>query len=149
VLCATATTQSRIRIAVASRTRTDTAALDRRLVGCGDEVGEELTLALRRGTPLVVEKVVTVSAVAAVEAEPVTVTGKGESVKTIELVAHGYTVKYEAKSFSDTFSAIVNQCAAKMGDTVSGTTTYAAKGPVTVHVQNTDAAWTLTFTPLG
>ena len=68
-----------------------------------------------------------------------TVTGKGESVKTIELVAHGYTVKYEAKSFSDTFSAIVNQCAAKMGDTASGTTTYAAKGPVTVHVQNTDA----------
>jgi len=99
-------------------------------------------------------------AAAAVKAVPVTVTGKGESVKTIELVAHGYTVAYEAKSFclivtpvdssgADTFSAIVNQCASKIGDTVSGTATYAAKGPVTVHVQNTDAAWTLTFTPLG
>ena len=93
----------------------------------------------------------------AVPAYPVTLSGTGEQVKTANLVAHGYTVSYQASSNciivtpvqadgSDGMS-VVSQCASGDGP-VSGTTTYKGTGRTTFHVYNTDGPWTLTFTPL-
>ena len=94
----------------------------------------------------------------AVPAYPVTISGTGEQVKTADLVAHGYTVTYQASSNCLIVSpvqsdgsdgvAVVNQCAS--GDApVSGTTTYRGTGRTTFHVSNTEGAWSLTFTPLS
>lgn len=98
------------------------------------------------------------SAPETVAAVPVTVSGTGEGVQTVELVDSGYTVAYEAAGFCIIVTPIkadgseglsfINDCAATIGGPVSGTTVYNADGPVTVHVHNTSAAWTLTFTPL-
>jgi hypothetical protein len=93
----------------------------------------------------------------AVPAYPVTISGNGESVKTAELVAHGYTVTYQASSNCIIVTpvqadgsegiAIVSECA--RGDApVSGTTTYKSTGRTTFHVYNTQGPWTLTFNPL-
>jgi hypothetical protein len=94
-----------------------------------------------------------------VPATPVTLTGTGEQVKTVELVDSGYTVTYQANSFclivspveanGDEGISIVNDCGSSIGDKVSGTAVFNANGPVTLHIHNTDATWTLTFTPLG
>jgi hypothetical protein len=91
-----------------------------------------------------------------VPAYPVTITGSGEQVKTAELVAHGYTVSYQASSSCLIASPVqasgedgpsfINQC----GDSpLSGTTTFRARGRTTVHVENTTGPWSLTFTPLS
>lgn len=96
------------------------------------------------------------SAVDAVDAVPVIVTGSGESVKTVELVDSGYTVAYESgdnclivspvqADGSDGIS-VVNEC--NFDGALTGTTTFNADGPVTLHVWNTNASWSLTFTPL-
>ncbi|OBJ86506.1 hypothetical protein A5640_11110 [Mycobacterium asiaticum] len=93
----------------------------------------------------------------AVPAYPVTITGNGEQVKTADLVAHGYTVSYQASSNciivtpvqadgSDGVS-VVSKCASGNG-AVSGTATYKGTGRTTFHVYNTDGPWTLTFNPL-
>lgn len=102
----------------------------------------------------------TASTAAAAPRTPVTVTGSGEAVKTVELGKGGYTVAYKATSFciiaqpvnadGSDGSSIVNKCASDMNSkTVSGTSTFSASGPVTIHVSNVDGDWTLTFTPLG
>lgn len=94
----------------------------------------------------------------AVPAYPVTISGSDEQVKTADLVAHGYTVTYQASSNclivqpvqadgSDGI-AVVNKCAS--GDApVSGTTTYRGTGRTTFHISNTEGSWSLTFTPLS
>ena len=100
---------------------------------------------------------VTTVATHSANAVPVTVSGTGEAVKTVELEAGGYTVSYQASSNclivqpvqadgSDGI-AVVNQCASGDGP-VSGTTTFHAHGRTTIHVSNTDGSWTLTFNPL-
>jgi hypothetical protein len=92
-------------------------------------------------------------------ATPVTLTGTGEQVKTVELVDSGYTVTYQGEGFcliaspveangSESIS-IINDCASEIGGKVSGTSVFNADGPVTLHIHNTDEAWTLTFTPLA
>jgi len=94
----------------------------------------------------------------AVPAYPVTITGSDEQVKTADLVAHGYTITYQASSNclavqpveSDGSDgvAVVNVCA--HGDApASGTTTYKGTGRTTFHISNTQGPWTLTFTPLS
>ncbi|OBJ75031.1 hypothetical protein A5626_01740 [Mycobacterium marseillense] len=93
----------------------------------------------------------------AVPAYPVTISGDGEQVKTADLVAHGYTVAYQASSNcmavqpvqSDGSDgvAVVNACASG-SDPVSGTTTYRGTGRTTFHISNTRGPWSLTFTPL-
>jgi hypothetical protein len=94
----------------------------------------------------------------AVPAYPVTITGSDEQVKTAELVAHGYTVTYQASSnclIAETVQAdgsdgesVVNECG-RGDDPASGTTTFRARGRTTFHVSNTHGPWTLTFTPLS
>lgn len=92
-----------------------------------------------------------------VPAYPVTISGTGEQVKTAELVAHGYTVTYQASSNciivspvqadGSDGSSILSECA--RGDApVSGTTTYKGTGRTTFHVYNTQGPWSLTFNPL-
>lgn len=98
------------------------------------------------------------SSTASVPAYPVTVSGTGEQVKTADLVAHGYTVTYQAssnclivapvQSDGGDGSSVVNQCAHGDGP-VSGTTTYRGTGRTTLHVYNTQGPWSLTFTPLS
>jgi hypothetical protein len=94
----------------------------------------------------------------AVPAYPVTINGTGEQVKTAELVAHGYTVTYQAssnclivapvQSDGSDGSAVVNECG-RGDDPASGTTTYRGTGRTTFHVSNTQGPWSLTFTPLS
>jgi hypothetical protein len=94
-----------------------------------------------------------------VPAYPVTVTGTGEQVQTADLVAHGYTVSYQASSHclivapvqadgSDGL-VVVSQCSSGVDEPVSGTTSYKGTGRTTLHVYNTHGPWTLTFTPLS
>jgi hypothetical protein len=90
-----------------------------------------------------------------INAAPVTVTGTGESVKTVELESGGYTVNYTAasnylivapvQSSGEDGPAIVN---ANGSNGVTGTTTFHANGRTTFHVSNTQGEWSLTFTPL-
>lgn len=100
----------------------------------------------------------TVSTPPPVPAVPVTINGSGEQVQTVDLVATGYTVAYQASSMclavqpvqadgSDGV-AVVNECANGDGP-VSGTTTYRSTGRTTFHVSNTEGSWSLTFTPLS
>lgn len=94
----------------------------------------------------------------AVPAYPVTISGTGEDVKTAELVAHGYTVTYQASSWTiivkpvnadgSDGSSIINASGRDTSGGVTGTTTYRATGRTTFHVENTKGPWTLTFTPL-
>jgi hypothetical protein len=94
-----------------------------------------------------------------VNASPVTITGRGEQVKTAALVATGYTVSYRASSNcliaapvqedGSEGVSIIAECAAGDTPAVSGTTTFRASGRTTVHVSNTEAAWSITFTPLS
>ena len=109
------------------------------------------TVAGNAGVPL------STSSTPSVPAVPVTISGSGETVKTANLVAGGYTIAYQASSNciivtpveadgSDGISA-VSQCA--NGDApVSGTTNFHATGRTTFHVYNTDGNWVLTFRPL-
>ena len=94
----------------------------------------------------------------AVPAYPVTISGSGEQVKTANLVATGYTVNYQASSFtlivfpvradgSDGLY-VVNAIGQDYSNGVTGTTTYRATGRTTFHVTNTQGPWSLTFTPL-
>ena len=93
-----------------------------------------------------------------VPAYPVTISGTGEQVKTAELVAHGYTVTYQASSNclivepvqadGSEGVAVVNVCG-RGEDPASVTTTYRGTGRTTFHVSNTQGPWTLTFTPLS
>ncbi len=66
LLLQVATVQSRIRVAEAARTRVhrdgDPVAVDRELVDDGGLIAHDLTLPLQQGTPLTVEKIVTVYA---------------------------------------------------------------------------------------
>lgn len=98
------------------------------------------------------------SSTVSVPAYPVTINGTGEQVKTADLVAHGYTVTYQATSNCLIVSpvqsdggdgvAVVNTCA--HGDApATGTTTYRGTGRTTFHISNTDGPWSLTFTPLS
>jgi len=93
-----------------------------------------------------------------VPAYPVTISGSGEQVKTANLVATGYTVNYQASSFtlivfpvradgSDGLY-VVNAIGQDYSNGVTGTTTYRATGRTTFHVTNTQGPWSLTFTPL-
>lgn len=93
-----------------------------------------------------------------VPAYPVTISGTGEQVKTANLVATGYTVSYQASSWtlivepvkadgSDGY-AVINAMGSSTDGGVTGTTTYRATGRTTFHVSNTRGPWSLTFTPL-
>lgn len=94
----------------------------------------------------------------AVPAYPVTISGTGESVKTADLVTHGYTVTYQASSDylivapvqadGSDGAAIINAGGGSSGGGVTGTTTYRATGRTTLHVYNTQGPWSLTFNPL-
>ncbi len=95
-------------------------------------------------------------AVPVVNAVPVTATGSGEMVQTIELVDSGYTVVYESadnclivepvQADGSGGMSIINEC--NFDGVLTGTTIYDADGPVTVHVYNTNESWSLVFTPL-
>jgi hypothetical protein len=95
----------------------------------------------------------------AVPAVPVTISGNGEAVETAELVATGYTVKYQASSWTiivapvqstgDDGPSLINAIGQDTSTGASGTTTYRATGRTTFHVSNTQGPWTLTFTPLS
>jgi hypothetical protein len=94
----------------------------------------------------------------AVPAYPVTISATGEGVETAELVAHGYTVHYQASSNylivkpvladGSEGAAMINAGGGSSGGGVTGTTTYRATGRTTFHVYNTTGPWTLTFDPL-
>ena len=94
----------------------------------------------------------------AVPAYPVIISGTGESVKTADLVAHGYTVTYQASSHciivvpvqadGSDGSSVVGACGQGDGP-ASGTTSYRGTGRTTFHIYNTTGPWTLTFTPLS
>lgn len=99
----------------------------------------------------------TVSTPPPVPAVPVSINGSGEQVQTVDLVAAGYTITYQASSNclivapvqadgSDGHAA-VNECAMGEGS-LSGTTTYRSTGRTTFHVSNTEGDWSLTFNPL-
>jgi hypothetical protein len=93
-----------------------------------------------------------------VPAYPVTITGSGEQVKTADLVAHGYTVQYQASSAylivkpvqadGSEGLAMINAGGGSSDGGVTGATTYRATGRTTFHISNTQGPWTLTFTPL-
>jgi hypothetical protein len=93
-----------------------------------------------------------------VPAYPVTITGTGEQVQTADLVAHGYTVTYQAssnclivepvQSDGSDGASVVNFCG-RGADPASGTTTYRGTGRTTFHISNTRGPWSLTFTPLS
>lgn len=94
-----------------------------------------------------------------VPAYPVTVTGSGEQVKTVDLVATGYTVTYQASSFTMIVSPVradgsdgvymILASGQNISSGVTGTTTYRATGRTTFHVADTQGPWSLTFTPLS
>lgn len=94
----------------------------------------------------------------AVPAYPVTISGSGEQVKTADLVAHGYTVAYQASSWTMIVqpvqadgtdgTLVINAIGQDSSSGVSGTTTYRATGRTTFHISNTQGPWSLTFTPL-
>lgn len=94
-----------------------------------------------------------------VPAYPVTISGTGEQVKTADLVAAGYTVSYQASSWTlivapvksdgSDGSAVVSAMGQDTSGGVTGTTTYRSTGRTTFHVYNTRGPWTLTFTPLS
>ena len=95
----------------------------------------------------------------AVPAYPVTVTGSGEQVKTVDLVATGYTVTYRASTFTFIVQpvrvdgsdgpAMVLAVGQDYSAGVTGTTTYRATGRTTLHISDTQGPWSLTFTPLS
>lgn len=94
----------------------------------------------------------------AVPAVPVTLTGSGEQVQTADLVAHGYTVTYQASSHclevfpvqaDGSDGTLVLGACGNGSDSVSGTAPYRATGRTTFHITNTDGPWSLTFTPLA
>ena len=85
---------------------------------------------------------------------PVTVSGTGESIQTVNLQPSGYTVSYtNANGYmivepvnrdGTTGAAIILSIG-----TTSGITTYASSGPVTLKIWNTQGGpWTLNFVPL-
>jgi hypothetical protein len=90
-----------------------------------------------------------------INAAPITISGTGETVKTVNLQEGGYTVDYTCatnylivspvQSSGEDGAPIVN---ASGPSGASGTANFHATGRTTVHVHNTDGAWTLTFTPL-
>jgi len=94
-----------------------------------------------------------------VPAYPVTISGSGEQVETADLVATGYTVSYQASSWTlivkpvradgSTGMSVINAIGQDSSSGVSGTTTYRATGRTTFHVTNTRGSWSLTFTPLS
>lgn len=98
------------------------------------------------------------SSAPAVPAYPVTISGNGEQVKTADLVPHGYTVAYQASSWTMIVQPVqadgsdgplvINAIGQDSSSGVSGTTTYRATGRTTFHISNTQGPWTLTFTPL-
>jgi hypothetical protein len=95
----------------------------------------------------------------AVPAYPVTITGSGEQVKTVDLVATGYTVTYRASTFTFIVQpvradgsdgpAMVLAVGQDYSGGVTGTTTYRATGRTTFHISDTQGPWSLTFTPLS
>ncbi|MGA9674082.1 MAG: hypothetical protein WBR28_02130 [Mycobacterium sp.] len=93
-----------------------------------------------------------VSTVVRAPAVPVTVSGSGEEVKTVNLERGGYTVQY-----TDTTGYLIVEPVERDGSTgvsivnassTSGVTTYASTGPVTIHVKN-GGDWSLQFVPLS
>lgn len=94
-----------------------------------------------------------------VPAVPVTITGSDEQVETADLVATGYTVRYQASSFTIAVApvqadgsegmAFINAIGQDTNSAISGTTTFRATGRTTFHVSNTHGPWSLTFTPLS
>jgi hypothetical protein len=95
----------------------------------------------------------------AVPAVPVTITGSGEQVETADLVAAGYTVTYQASSWTlivqpvqadgSDGPSLINAIGHDSSSGVTGTTTYRATGRTTFHVSNTQGSWSLTFNPLS
>lgn len=91
--------------------------------------------------------------------EPVTITGSDEQVQTVDLEAGGYTIAYQASSFTidvapvqadgNDGDAFINAMGEDTDAGVSGTTTYHATGRTTFHVSNTEGQWSLTFNPLS
>lgn len=100
----------------------------------------------------------TTSVATHINAAPITITGDGEMVKTVDLQEGGYTVNYTCatnylivspvQSSGEDGPAIVNASGRSSAGGVSGTANFHATGRTTVHVHNTDGAWSLTFTPL-
>jgi hypothetical protein len=98
------------------------------------------------------------SAATHINAAPITISGTGEAVKTVDLESGGYTVSYTASTFTlivspvktsgDDGAPIVNAIGQDTSSGVSGTATFHAHGRTTVHVHNTQGTWSLTFTPL-
>ena len=94
-----------------------------------------------------------------VPAVPVTITGSGEQVETADLVDTGYTVTYQASSWTlivapvhadgSDGASVINAIGQDSSSGVTGTTTYRATGRTTFHVSNTQGSWSLTFNPLS
>jgi hypothetical protein len=94
-----------------------------------------------------------------VPAVPVTISGSGEQVETADLVATGYTVTYQASSFTlivqpvladgSDGPAMINAMGQDSSSAVTGTTTYRATGRTTFHISDTEGSWSLTFNPLS
>jgi hypothetical protein len=84
---------------------------------------------------------------------PVTVSGEGEQVKTVNLEPGGYTVKYTNTSGNMTVRPVNPDGSTEMyiinAFSETGVTTYASKGPVTFQISNVLGPWTLEFVPLG
>jgi hypothetical protein len=95
----------------------------------------------------------------AVPAVPVTISGTGEQVETADLVAAGYTVTYQASSWTLIVAPVnadgsdglpmINAFGQNTSSGASGTTTYRATGRTTFHVSNTQGPWSLAFNPLS
>ena len=94
-----------------------------------------------------------------VPAVPVKITGSGEQVVTADLVATGYTVTYQASSWTmivhpvqadgSDGPTVINAMGQDTSSGVTGTTTYRGTGRTTFHVSNTKGPWSLTFNPLS
>lgn len=97
--------------------------------------------------------------------QPVTITGSGNSTKTAQLAAGGYTVDYKATKKGGDMAFLIVEVISKDGtsqgsfvnDSASSTT---LTGSTTINAQDTntylfkvsnadDETWTLTFTPIG
>jgi len=96
--------------------------------------------------------------------QPVTVTGSGNSTKTAQLTAGGYTVDYKAtgrRGYTFLIVEVISKDGTSQGsfvndqaesNTLTGSTTISAQDTNTYlfKVSNADnETWTLTFTPIG
>lgn len=97
--------------------------------------------------------------------QPVTVTGSGNSTKTAQLTAGGYTVDYKATKKGGDMAFLIVEVISKDGTSQGSFVNDSARsttltGSTTINAQDTntylfrvsnaeDETWTLTFTPIG